>query len=89
MTITTSQVKSKLEALLAVLSTIDPHVALAAAGVDALTNLFSANSEFKSMMDQVYAETKETAPDVAQAVSQFYTAQGDALERSFREHPGK
>lgn len=87
--ITAGDLKSKLEQALSLAAMLDPRVALAEAGFEALKGLFSKTGEVSAMMDQVYAETAETAPDVAQAVSAFYSQQGDAMEQSFKDHPGK
>lgn len=89
MSITAGMLVDKLQGLLQVASMLDPKIALAAAGVSALADLFSKTGELQTLMDQVMAETEATAPNVAQAVSDFYKAKGDALEASFRNHPGK
>lgn len=86
--ITAGDLKSKLEQVLAIASMLDPKVALAMAGVDVLKQLFGKTGELSAIMDKVYAETVETAPETAQAVSEFYKAKGDALEESFQKHPG-
>lgn len=88
MSITAGQVAEKLRLALHAASSINPTVALASAGVDALTGLFSATREVKTVMDQVYTETAETAPEVAQIVSVFYTDESDALKKSFKDRPG-
>lgn len=89
MSLTAADLKDKLHQLLTVVSLLDPKVALAAAGVSALADLFSKTSDLNTLMDQVFAETAATAPEVAQAVSAFYKTKGDALEASFHAHPGK
>lgn len=89
MSITAGQIAQKLQQALNLASALDPKIALAAAGVNALTSLFGSTSELKTMMDQVMAETEATAPEVARAVSDSYTRQGDILVDSFHNHPGK
>ncbi len=63
---------AKLEAALTVLAPLDPHVALAEVGVEALSALFGTVNETKTMLATVMAETEETAPDVAKQVIAFY-----------------
>lgn len=86
--ITAGQLAAKLQLALNVASSLDPRIALASAGVNALSDLFGTTSEVRTMMDQVYSETEANAPEVAQKVSDFYTAKSDAVKKSFRDHPG-
>lgn len=87
--ITVGEVTSKLEEILALASTLDPRIALATAGYEALKDLFSKTGELSTLMGIVYSETAETAPEVAQAVSDYFTDKGEAMLASFRAHPGK
>lgn len=89
MNLTTSQLQDKLYQILGILSVLDPKVAVAAAGINELTELFTKTGELSTLVDQVFAETQETAPEVAKAVADFYKSKGDALEASFKSHPGK
>lgn len=89
MTMTANQITDNLRQLLSIAGAIDPKIAVASAGVEAIRNLFAKTSELNAMLAQVYAETTVTAPEVAQAVSAFYVAQGDALEASIKNHPGR
>jgi hypothetical protein len=86
--VTAGALASKLEQMLALAAMLDPRIALASAGFEVLKDLFSSDGELSTMLAQVYAETAESAPDVAQAVSAFYTAKGDAMAQSFKDHPG-
>jgi hypothetical protein len=87
--VTAGDLKGKLEQALALASMLDPRIALAETDYETLKGLFGATGEVSEMMAQVYAETAETAPATAKAVSDFYAAKGDALEQSFKDHPGK
>ncbi len=87
--ITAGQLSDKLFQLLAIAGALDPKIAVAAAGIDAIKSLFAKTGELNSMMTQVYSETEATAPAVAKAVNDFYSGKSDALEASFKEHPGK
>jgi hypothetical protein len=75
--------------LLSVASALNPQVAIAAAGVEALSEVYSAVKETNKVMDQIMAETEATAPEVAKEVIQFYASKDADWERSRREHPGK
>ncbi len=87
-TVTSANLKAKLEQLAALAALIDPRIALVEQGVNTLKGIFATNSELSTMLAQVYAETAETAPEIAQAVSAFVTAKGDEMEQSFKDHPG-
>lgn len=87
--ITAGDIASAAEEILAVASALDPRVALAVSGYEALKNLFSKTGKLNTMMSKVYAETEESAPAVAQEVSAYFTDQGEAMLKSFRDHPGK
>ncbi len=86
--ITASDITAKAERVLAVLATLNPTAALVYNGEQALKDLFSANNELSTVLKLAYAETAETAPETAQAVSDFCRTQGQAIEDSFRDHPG-
>lgn len=86
--ITAGEFKAKVESLLAIASALDPRIALAATGYETLKDLFGKTGELQVMSEKVYAETVETAPHVAQEVSAFFTAKGDAMLDSFKKHPG-
>lgn len=88
MKITAGQLAEALRGALAVAARINPQMALADAGVEILTGLYNEVTNVKVLVNQVMAETQATAPEVAQAVSDFYTERSAALEAEFAAHPG-
>lgn len=87
--ITAGQVADAARKLLQVASAIDPKIALAAAGVEALSTIFGASGEVNTLLQAVYTETEANSKEVAQQVSEHYTERSDALKKSFEDHPGE
>lgn len=86
--VTASQLIAALQMALTAAAKIDPRAAVASAGVDILQEVFGANSEVKVLLNRIMAETAADAPEVAQAVSAYYTKRSDELRQSFKDHPG-
>ncbi len=88
-TVTAGAVAGKLEEILAIVSNLNPTVALAYSTFEELKALFGSNSELNALLKLAYDETAETAPAVAQQVSDWYDREGGSMEQSFLDHPGK
>jgi uncharacterized protein YoxC len=86
--ITAGDILAKVENVAGILATLNPTAALVYNGAEALKELFSANSELSNVLKAAYAETAETAPEIAQEVSDFCRQNNQAIEDSFRDHPG-
>ena len=89
MTIRAAMIKDAAMALANVAASMNPGVAVAMTGVQTLTELWQAKKALDEQFKKIAEETEASAPEVAQAVSAYYTTQGDALEAEFRARPGK
>lgn len=84
-----TDVRLAAQALVNVATAMNPGYAVAAQGVQAVVDLFQAKKQLDALFEKVMAETVATAPEIAQAVSGFYTTQSAALEAEFRARPGR
>jgi hypothetical protein len=89
MTIRGADLKTAAIALANVAGAMNPGVAAALSGADALIDLFQEKKKLDAIFEKVMAETLASAPEVAQQVSEFYTVQSDALRAEFAARPGK
>jgi len=86
--ITSIDLKTKLEAVLSLVATLDPKIALAEAGVETLVSLFSGLNDANKLLHDVLAETQANAPEVAKEVIAYVDAQDAAWDASVAANPG-
>lgn len=80
-----AQLKEALQKTLGVVSALNPTLAVADAGAQALGAVWASLAEYNQLLKQIVAETHETAPEVAREVSAFYQQKAAELELQFSD----